>query len=328
MKTIMITGGLGFIGRNLITTLLNTYNVINIDNKKIIRFDDIFSTNKNYKLINKDIVECNFISLLNEYTPDILVHLAANTHVDNSINDPSNFIKTNIIGSFNVIEGIRKYNKELKYIHVSTDEVFGSSDNDEIFNETSKYNPNNPYSASKASSDLLVRSYYKTYNIPAIIVNMTNTYGLWQYPEKLIPLTIYNLTHNNKVKLYGNGKNKRDWIHISDTVGALFKIIKYGINGKRYNVSSGNTYTNIEIVSLIYETLMKKNVITIDNDYIEFIEDRKGHDYKYNIDSSFIRKTLLWEPVVDINYGIFLTVSWYLSNIKWLEQCISEINEY
>ena len=250
MKTVIVTGGLGFIGSNLINILnKKDYFIINVD--KLSYASNLKNINpniKNYKLYKEDINNKTFIkNILNKYNPSIIYNLAAETHVDRSIDGPKNFINSNILGVFNILESIKNYKKKVKLIHISTDEVYGDIKKNYKSKENDAYNPSSPYAASKASGDLLIKSYIRTYKLNAIITNCCNNYGPNQYPEKLIPTIIYSLLKNQPIPLYGNGKNIREWIFVKDHCNALIKISKYGKLGENYNIGSGVVFNNIEI---------------------------------------------------------------------------------
>ena len=254
MKTIIVTGGLGFIGSNLINILCKKkYFIINIDKITYAsNFNNISKNIKNYKFYKQDINNQNFIKkILNKYNPSLIFNVAAETHVDRSIDGPKQFMDTNIYGVFNILEAIRKFKKKIKLIHVSTDEVYGDIPKNKSSKETDPYNPSSPYSASKASSDLLIKSYVRTYKIPAIITNCCNNYGPNQYPEKLIPTIIYKIINEKPIPIYGNGKNIREWIHVEDHCRAIIKISDKGLLGENYNIGSGIELNNIDIVKKI-----------------------------------------------------------------------------
>ena len=335
MDKILVTGGAGFIGSNFIRICLE-------EDKKIMNFDLLsyagnlnnlvdFSSNKNYQFIKGDICDTNIFSkYLNEFKPDCLVHFAAESHVDRSIDNPKNFIRTNINGTYSILVDCLKYykkNKDFRFIHVSTDEVYGSLGIKGKFNESSPYNPNSPYSASKAASDFLVRAWYKTYSLPIIITNCSNNYGPYQFPEKLIPLVIVSCISNKKIPIYGNGLNIRDWIYVDDHCKALNLIIKDGKIGEKYNIGSNQEKTNIEIVNLICEIMDKEypqSEITSYKELIHFVDDRPSHDFRYAIDSSKIRKDLGWKNREDLKSGLIKTIKWYLNNIEWINHIRKE----
>ena len=298
MKTIVITGGLGFIGSNLINILSKkNYFIINIDKVTYAsNFNNISSNIKNYKFYKQDINNQNFIKkILDKYNPSLIFNLAAETHVDRSIDGPKQFINSNIYGVFNLLEVIRKFKKKIKLIHVSTDEVYGDIINNKSSKESDAYNPSSPYSASKASGDLLIKSYVRTYKIPAIITNCCNNYGPNQYPEKLIPTIIYKIVNNKPITIYGNGRNIREWIHVEDHCSALIKISEQGILGDNYNIGSGIELNNIDIVKKIIYSFKEIDINLANKAKFIFIKDRPGHDLRYSLNSSKIKKKLKWD---------------------------------
>ncbi len=328
-KTVLVTGGCGFIGTNLIFKLLNlNYRVINIDALLYPSIKTEFGNKKkNYLFLKFNLNNKNKIKeLIYHYKPEIIFHLAAESHVDRSILSPKNFIYSNIIGTFNILESIREYinsnnKKKLKLVHVSTDEVYGSIRGKYKFNERSRYSPNSPYSASKASSDHLVYSWFKTYNLPVMITHCSNNYGPYQYPEKLIPLTINKAINFEKIPIYGKGNNIRNWIHVEDHIDALIKLSKSGKFGETYNIGSNETMKNLDIVKYICRLLDKK--IKAKKKYqscINFVKDRPGHDFKYDININKIQKTINWKPKISLKNGLEQTVDWYLNNIDWLKK--------
>ena len=319
MKKIIVTGGLGFIGSNLIKLLLKRkYYVINID--KVTYSSNFYNTkefkkNKKYKFIKADINNKILEKIFNKHKPIGIFNLAAETHVDRSIDGPKKFIESNILGVFNLLECFRKFskkNKKSKLIHISTDEVYGDILKGRSL-ETDSYNPSSPYAATKASSDHLVSSYVRTFNIPAIITNCSNNYGPNQHPEKLIPKIIYNIINNKKIPIYGNGKNSREWIYVVDHCEALIKVFKFGKNGSFYNIGSNINLNNLQIT----KKLIDKGKSTIDcgkNVKVEFVKDRPGHDVRYALNSNKIKKELKWRPDTKINNGLKKTFDWYLNN--------------
>ena len=322
-KRIIVTGGLGFIGSNLIELLLNkNFYVINLD--KVTYSSNFYNTreykhNKNYKFIKCDINNKNKLQkIFNKFKPLCIFNLAAETHVDRSIDGPENFIKSNILGVFNLLEVFKKYsrkNSKSKLIHISTDEVYGdilSGRSDENY----PYKPSSPYAASKASSDHLVFSYVRTYKIPAIITNCSNNYGPKQHPEKLLPKLIYNIIKNKNLPIYGKGLNSREWIYVQDHCDALIKIFQKGKIGSFYNIGSNINKTNIEITNSLLK-IAKKNIKIGKNVKITFVKDRPGHDTRYALNSKKIIKELNWKPKINIANGLNLTFKWYLNNLKY-----------
>jgi dTDP-glucose 4,6-dehydratase len=316
MKTIVVTGGLGFIGSNLINILSKKKHfIINIDKVSYAsNFKNISNNIKNYKFYRRNINDQIFIKkILNKYNPSLIFNLAAETHVDRSIDDPKQFIDSNIYGVFNLLEVLRKSKKKIKLIHVSTDEVYGDIIKNKNSKETDPYNPSSPYSASKASSDLLIKSYVRTYKIPAIITNCCNNYGPNQYPEKLIPTIIYKIINKKPIPIYGNGKNIREWIHVEDHCNALIKISEKGIIGESYNIGSGIKLNNIDIVKKIISSFEKININLASKANLFFVKDRPGHDFRYSLNSSKIKKNLKWECKYNFNEGINKTIIWYIN---------------
>ena len=318
MKKVIVTGGLGFIGSNLINILARKYFVINIDKVTYAsNFKNINPSIKNYKFYKQDINNKTFIkSILKKYQPSIIFNLAAETHVDRSIDGPKQFIESNILGVFNLLESIRNYKKKIKLIHISTDEVYGDIKKNHMSKEEDRYNPSSPYSASKASGDLLIKSYIRTYKIPAIITNCCNNFGPNQYPEKLIPTIIYNILNKKPIPIYGTGKNVREWIYVEDHCNALIKIAEKGIIGDNYNVGSGIILNNIQIAKKII--LSFKKIIHYQNikSKIYFVKDRPGHDLRYCLDSSKIKNELKWKCKSSFDQRINETIIWYINKFK------------
>jgi dTDP-glucose 4,6-dehydratase len=330
LKKILVTGGCGFIGGAFIEYLLKItkYKISNIDKVTYAsRNKNYFKKHKNYIFFKKDIrniSSCRYV--INKIKPNIIVHFAAETHVDNSIKKPKIFLETNIMGTYNLLQESLKYlrknplNKNnFLFIHISTDEVFGDIKNlkGNSFKETTKYNPQNPYSATKASADHLVRSFFNTYNFPSIILNCSNNYGPNQHKEKLIPKTIFNILNNKKIPVYGQGKNIRDWIYVDDFARAILAVIKKGKIGETYNVGSFSEISNINIIRLICSEIDNKTKIK--NSFsrlVKFVQDRPGHDFRYSIDASKIMKNLNWRPIVDLKNGIKKTVDWHITQFK------------
>jgi dTDP-glucose 4,6-dehydratase len=317
MQKIIVTGGLGFIGSNLIELLLNEkFNVINID--KVSYSSNFYNTknyikNLNYKFIKCDLNNKSKLSkIIFANKPIGIFNLAAETHVDRSIDGPRDFIDSNILGVFNLLEIFRKYSIKNKLIHISTDEVYGDILKGRS-NEEYPYKPSSPYAASKAASDHLVSSYVRTYKIPAIVTNCSNNYGPKQHPEKLIPKLIYNILNNKSLPIYGNGKNSREWIYVKDHCEALLKVFKNGKIGEFYNIGSNKNISNIDVCKNILN--ISKNLIKLGNKVkISFIKDRPGHDVRYALDSRKIRRELKFKPKTNFNHGIKLTFEWYKNN--------------
>ena len=321
MAKFFVTGGLGFIGSNLIEYLLNTgHNVINID--KISYASNFYNTkefknNKSYKFYKSDICnKKNLNYLIKKYKPKCIFNLAAETHVDRSIDNSDSFIKSNILGVQSLLEVLVK-NKRTKLIHISTDEVYGNIKKNVRTTEKSPYNPLNPYAATKAASDHLVRSYINTYKINAIITNSCNNYGPRQNPEKLIPKIIFNILNNKKnLPIYAKGKNSREWIYVLDHCQALYKIYQKGKNGETYNIGSNHNLKNIDLVKKIISLCKNKKKINIKSQ-IKFIKDRPGHDLRYALNSKKIRSKIKWSTKVNISKGLLRTIEWYQNNKKF-----------
>ena len=324
MKKIIVTGGLGFIGSNLIELLLNkSYFVINLD--KVSYSSNFYNTkefirSKKYKFIKCDIKSPKVKNILFKYKPVGFFNLAAETHVDRSIDNPDSFIQSNILGVYNLLENFRifakKYNSKL--IHISTDEVYG----DVLKGRSSEnyaYRPSSPYAASKAASDHLVSSYVRTYKVPAIVTNCSNNYGPKQHPEKLIPKLIYSILNNKPLPIYGKGKNSREWIYVKDHCEALIKIFKNGKLGSFYNIGSNKNLNNLQVTNELLK--VSKNLIKIGkNVKIKFIKDRPGHDIRYALNSNKIKKELKWKPVTNFKTGIKLTFDWYNKNSGYFKR--------
>ena len=321
MKKIIVTGGLGFIGSNLIDLLISkNYYVVNIDkvtySSNFYNTQNFKKTNK-YKFIKCDIGEKKIKKILYQYKPVAIFNLAAETHVDRSIDNPENFIKSNIIGVFNLLKYFREYTKKYKskLIHISTDEVYG----DILSGRSSEkypYKPSSPYAASKAASDHLVYSYVRTFNIPAIITNCSNNYGPKQHPEKLIPKLIYNILNNKPLPIYGKGTNSREWIYVKDHCEALFKVFNKGKIGEFYNIGSNKNLNNLEVSKELIN-ISKSKIKTGRKVKILFVKDRPGHDVRYALNSNKIKTKLNWKPRTNFKQGIKLTFEWYLKNKEY-----------
>ena len=326
----LITGGAGFIGSALIRYLINEtdHQVLNID--KLTYAGNLLSLasvsdNPRYQFAEADICDGEVVrQLINEFKPDKIMHLAAETHVDRSVDGPRAFVQTNIVGTFTLLEAALHYwqanpTDEFLFHHVSTDEVYGSLGASGYFEETTPYDPRSPYSASKASADHLVRAWGATYDFPVVITNCSNNYGPYQFPEKLIPLMTFNAIHNKPLPIYGRGDNVRDWLHVEDHVRALYLVVTTGNIGETYNIGGNSEKTNVEIVETICSTLQQLVPAQNGNylDLIEFVPDRPGHDHRYAIDTSKINQNLGWQPVESFETGLEKTVSWYLDNQDW-----------
>ena len=337
---ILVTGGAGFIGSNFINYQINNYN------NKILNYDSLtYAANlknlencKNsplYTFVKGNICDDKKISkYLNEFKPDYVINFAAESHVDRSIDGPKEFINTNILGTFNLLETTLNYwknltkekNKNFRFLHISTDEVYGSLGQSGSFKERTPYNPSSPYSASKASSDHLVNAWNHTFNLPTLITNCSNNYGPFQFPEKLIPLMIINCLKGNNLPIYGNGENIRDWLHVEDHCNAIYKVLKSGKIGETYNIGGNEEKSNLEIVTLICEILdtKKPSKNSSYKDLITFVKDRAGHDFRYAIDASKIKNEIYWEPSYTFKKGLEKTIDWYIDNEKWWQDIINK----
>ncbi len=326
MKKIIVTGGSGFIGSNLINFLIKkNFFVINLDKQTYAanKYKNKLRNKKNYKLIKVDIVnKKKLIKIIKQYKPIVIFNLAAETHVDRSIDGPKNFIHTNINGTFNILESLRylqRLNISPKLVHVSTDEVYGDISKGKRSNEKHKYEPSSPYSASKASADHLVKSYFRTYKLKAVISNCCNNYGPYQFPEKLIPKMILNILNNKNLPVYAKGKNSREWIHVDDHCEALFRLYLKGKNGESYNVGTGINLRNIDLVKKIINICKKMKIKIGDKTKIKFVKDRPGHDFRYALDNKKIYRKLKWKHKIKFETGLQETVSWYLNNKEFFK---------
>jgi dTDP-glucose 4,6-dehydratase len=326
MKKLVVTGGLGFIGSNFIKkSLLKNNKILNIDKITYAGNLDnlsILKKNKNYNFLNADISNKNISEKILKFHPDAIIHFAAESHVDRSIENPQDFLQTNIIGTYNLLETVRN-NKNIKFVHISTDEVYGDlGKTKKKFNKKSKFNPSSPYSASKASADHLVSAWHKTYGINSVIINCSNNYGPNQYPEKLIPHAIICLINNKKIPIYGKGNQVRDWLFVEDHCDAIDKILNNGKPGETYLVGGNNEMKNIHLVKMIvkiFYQIQKTNLKVNFIKHINFVRDRPGHDLRYSVDTSFIKKKLNWKPKTDFKNGLYKTIIWYLNNSDWIE---------
>jgi dTDP-glucose 4,6-dehydratase len=315
---ILVTGGCGFIGSNFVRHILEKYqyNVVNFDKLTYAgnpeNLQDI-EKDKRYTFIRGDIAEVSDLEKVFKLPIEIIVNFAAESHVDRSIIDPDTFIKTNINGTFQLLEMARKRNVK-RFVQISTDEVYGSLGTEGKFSEVTPLAPNSPYSASKTSADVLAMSYYKTYNMPVVITRCSNNYGPYQFPEKLIPLIITNAMNDIELPVYGDGLNVRDWIHVADHCEAIDAVLHKGKEGNVYNVGGENERTNIEIVKLILKALGKSEAL------IKYVKDRPGHDRRYAIDSTKLKKELGFSPKIDFTHGMEETVKWYSENRNWWER--------
>ncbi|SER70732.1 dTDP-glucose 4,6-dehydratase [Psychrobacillus sp. OK032] len=324
-KKLLVTGGAGFIGGNFVQYMVNKYPQYIIYNLDLLTYaGDLtkhreIEQNDNYHFVKADITDREVIfSLFEKEKFDYVVHFAAESHVDRSITDPGIFVQTNVLGTQVLLDASKQINIS-KFLHVSTDEVYGELDFDPttFFTEDTPIMPNSPYSASKASSDLLVRAYHETFNLPINITRCSNNYGPYHFPEKLIPLTISRVLNEQKVPVYGDGKNIRDWLHVYDHCSAIDLVLHEGLDGEVYNVGGHNELTNLEVVKTIISTLGKSEEL------IEFVVDRLGHDKRYAIDPTKLEQ-LGWNPTYTFKTGIAQTIQWYLDNKDWWEQIISE----
>ena len=322
MKRFIVTGGFGFIGSNLIRFLLKKkYKVLNLDNMSYsaqkYNLKDLNSKSYSFKKIDINNKK-KILKILKDYNPHGIFNLAADTHVDRSIDDSFNFIKNNILGVYNLLEAIKISKKKIRLIHISTDEVYGDILGNDRSNEKYPYVPSSPYSASKASSDHLVYSYVRTHNIDAVISNCSNNYGPRQFPEKLIPKMIYNIINNQPLPVYAKGKNSREWIYVDDHCEALLKLFLRGKSGEKYNIGSGINCSNIFLIKTILKIFRDKKIKIGKKVKIKFVKDRPGHDFRYALNSNKIKTKLKWKPKTKLSTGILKTVNWYLNNHSYL----------
>lgn len=335
-KTIIITGGAGFIGSHVVrrfVTAYPDYQIINLDKLtyagNLANLRDI-EAKPNYKFVKGDIVDAGFIDQLFEnFQPDAVIHLAAESHVDRSISSPTEFVMTNVVGTVNLLNAARKFWKgnydKHRFYHVSTDEVYGALGDTGMFTETTAYDPHSPYSASKASSDHFVRAYHDTYGMDTVISNCSNNYGSHHFPEKLIPLAINNIKNNNPVPVYGKGENVRDWLWVEDHARAIDVIFHKAATGQTYNIGGHNEWKNIDLIHLLCKIMDRKLGRTEGTSakLITFVTDRAGHDLRYAIDSTKLQKDLGWTPSLQFEEGLEKTVDWYLENETWLQEVTS-----
>ena len=326
MKKVIVTGGSGFIGSNLVNFLIKRkFFVINIDKLTYSsnKYKENLKSKRSYKFYKMDIGNKNLKKIIQKYKPKAIFNLAAETHVDRSIDRPKNFIQSNILGTFNLLETLRFLKKrkiEPKLIHISTDEVYGDIKKNLRSDEKYRYEPSSPYSASKASADLLIKSYIRTYKLNIVISNCCNNYGPFQFPEKLIPKMISNIFNNKELPVYAMGKNSREWIHVNDHCEALLKLYLRGKSGESYNVGSGYDLKNIELVKKILK-ICKLMKIKIDKkSKIKFVKDRPGHDFRYALNSKKINSQIKWKPSIKFEKGLQETIQWYLINKTFLSQ--------
>ena len=334
MNTLLVTGGAGFIGSNFIRATLQNIDIAIINMDKLTYAGNLDSlrdveNHTRYTFVHGDICDREFVdTILEQYKPDTIVHFAAESHLERSIDGPAEFIRTNINGTFTLLESTCKYWRDLsdekrdqfRFLHVSTDEVYGSLGEVGYFTEETPYAPNSPYSASKASSDHLVRAYFHTYGFPVLITNCSNNYGPYQFPEKLIPLIISNALSGKPLPVYGTGQNIRDWLYVEDHCRGILAVLEKGRLGEKYNIGGHNEKTNISIVHTLCNILDDKTPRADRKSYheqISFVKDRPGHDMRYAIDASKMKRELGWIPSETFDTGIVKTVEWYLNNQEW-----------
>ncbi len=335
MSTILITGGAGFIGSHVVRRMVREHSgsvIVNLDALtyagNLENLKDV-EDQPNYTFVKGDIVDAAFLEeLFSAYAFDGVIHLAAESHVDRSISNPMEFIHTNIVGTVNLLNACRHNWKNAdgkRFYHISTDEVYGSLGADGLFSEETAYDPRSPYSASKASSDHLVRAYYHTYGLPVVLSNCSNNYGPHQFPEKLIPLAIHNILQEKPIPIYGKGENIRDWLFVEDHASAIDLIYSRGVTGRTYNIGGLNEWKNLDLIRLLCRIMDRK----LDREegssekLIRFVTDRAGHDLRYAIDSSRIQRELGWKPSCTFEEGLTRTVEWYLENQEWMERVTS-----
>lgn len=340
-KTFLVTGGAGFIGSAVVRELINhtPHTVVNVDKLtyagNLASLDPVKGSSR-YHFEHYDVCDAEAMTrLLERYQPDVIMHLAAESHVDRSIDGPAEFINTNIIGTYTLLEAARKYWQQqgrpagFRFHHISTDEVYGDlHGSNDLFTETTPYAPSSPYSASKASSDHLVRAWQRTYNLPTLVTNCSNNYGPYHFPEKLIPLMILNALAGKSLPVYGDGAQIRDWLYVEDHARALIKVANEGEVGETYNIGGHNEKKNIEVVQLICDLLeelvpQKPQGIGAYRDLITFVDDRPGHDVRYAIDASKIQRELGWVPQETFETGLRKTVQWYLERKDWWQPLVA-----
>ena len=335
MKHILITGGAGFIGSNFVHYLLNkdkNYSIINLDALtyagNLVNFANLSDDlKKRHKFIKGNICDRKILEdIFNNNEIYGVINFAAESHVDRSINNPFSFIQSNIVGTFNLLEMVKE-KKDVRFLHISTDEVYGSLGDSGYFTEKTPYDPSSPYSASKASSDHLVKAYHRTYGLKCLITNCSNNYGRFQFPEKLIPLMILNILENKDLPIYGDGKNVRDWLYVLDHCEAILTVFENGKFGETYNIGGNSEFKNIEIVNILCEIIDEKlDRKSTSKNLIKFVKDRPGHDRRYAIDATKIKNELSWAPRYNFYDAIKETIFWYMENMEWVN--VTRSGEY
>jgi dTDP-glucose 4,6-dehydratase len=318
---ILVTGGSGFIGSNFVRHILRytSMEVINIDAVTYAGAAPHPDSSR-YTFYKENIASSKVYDILVRHMPDYIVNFAAETHVDRSIQFPDTFVDTNINGTYGLLKSLIKYMEQntFRFIHISTDEVFGQLKlGDAPFKEATAYSPNSPYSATKASADHLVNAFHHTYGLPAIVTNCSNNYGPYQFPEKFIPVAILRAHMNKPIQIYGNGKNIRDWLYVEDHCEAIYRVMVRGLLGEKYNIGGETQLSNNEIANRILLHLGKPLSL------VEYVEDRKGHDFRYAVNISHIKNELDWQPKMDFNRGLGRTIEWYLNNLNWVTSCVN-----